>query len=127
MKKFLISALFVLAGSSFWWGLSNVARFSFKKWDAKFDSVLQHSLTQLGVDNTDLVASVNEVKNDANGSYVERRMTVQHVPVNKIAELTESLEDAGASVRIRTEGKKTHINVFRGSRLYQEITLLSKI
>ncbi len=126
MKRLVVSSFLVLSGVFLWWGLSNVARFSLKKWDAKFDSVLQHSLTQLGLENKDVVSSVNEVKKDANGEYVLRHLTVKKVPPSKVAELTNSLEDAGASVRTERKGPNVYLKVHRGARLYQEITLLPK-
>lgn len=126
MKKFLFSASLVLAGTALWWGLSNTARFSIKKWDAKFNSVLESSLTRLGVSNNDLLSSVNEIKNDAEGQYVLHHMTLKKVSPAKIKDLTTSLEESGATVRTVHEGKQIHLMVQRGARLYQDIVLLPK-
>jgi hypothetical protein len=122
VKKFLISCLFVVAGSGLWWGVSNTARFSIKKWDAKFDSVLRHSLTQVGLKNEDLLSSVNELKSDANGEFVVRRLTVKKIPATKINEVVRELENAGADVKLTQSGNQSIVLIKRGSRLYQEIS-----
>lgn len=124
MKKFVVSTAFILAGSAFWWGLSNVARFSVKKWDATFDTVLRHSLSTLNVSNEDVISSVNELKTDTSGDYVIRRMTFQRMSKGKVDQLREALEKAGANVHLTGEGSRQKLIVQRGSRTYQEITLL---
>ena len=122
MKKFFISCLFILSGSALWWGLSNTAQYSLKKWDAKFDSVVRHGLTQIGVKNEDLLSSVNQLKSDANGQYVVRRMTVKKVNPSKLGEFIKELEQSGADVKLSREKGQPVLSVQRGSRVYQEIT-----
>lgn len=122
MKKFFVSCVFVLSGSLLWWGLSNTARFSIKKWDAKFDSVLRHSLTQIGIKNEDLLSSVNELKNDSNGEYVVRHLSVKKIDSVKLNDVVRRLESAGAEVKL-TQGKDNAVLLIqRGSRIYQEIS-----
>lgn len=122
MKKFFISCLFVLSGSALWWGVSNTARFSIKKWDAKFDSVLRHSFTGAGLKNEDIISSVNELKNDSNGEFVVRRVKVKKLAPAKMNEIIHELEDAGASVSVSHLNKESVLSIKRGSRTYQEIS-----
>ncbi len=122
MKKLFISAAFVLSGSLLWWALSNTAQFSIKKWDAKIDSVLRHSLTEVGVKNEDLLSSVNELKNDTNGSYVVRRLSLKRLEPAQMTDLVRDLEKAGAQVDLSQRKEKTTLMIRRGSRTYQEIS-----
>lgn len=126
MKKFLISIIVVGLGAGAWWITARTARFSIKKWDAKFETVLRHNLTDIGVGDQDLLSSVHEIQSDVNGEWVVHRLSIKPVAVEKQAELIKELEDAGANVEKKLQDNASVLIVKRGSRIYQEIRFTPK-
>ena len=121
MKRLLISLVLITVGASGWWLLSRTASFSVKKWDAKFESVLRHSLDGFGATNADVLSSVHEVQRDASGEWVIHRLKVRLADAAKRRELESRLRSAGADVMQRA-GAHPALVVRRGGRTYQEIT-----
>jgi len=124
VKKFLVSLSFVLAGSLMWWGLSNIVKFSVKKWDAKLDTALRYHLSELGVSNKNILSSVNEIKSDSQGDYVLKRISLKGLSTENIHDLTEKFQQVGADVQMTALKNKQILEVKKGSRLYQEITFV---
>lgn len=120
MKKFFVSLLFVFAGGLIWWALARTAQFSIKKWDAKFETVLRHGLTDLGLTNQDIVSSVHQIHQDKEGEWVAHRMTIKALDVKKKEALKRFFEESGAKVEER-DGEASSLLIRRGSRIYQEI------
>jgi hypothetical protein len=121
VKKLFVTVLFVGIGSGLWWMLSHTARFSVKKWDAKFETVLRSSLAGFGLTNQDLVSSVHEVKKDKNGEWVAHSLVVRPIDKEKISELKKALEASGAKIEETIQDKTPVLLVKRGHRIYQEI------
>jgi hypothetical protein len=125
VKKLFVSAILVAVGAGAWWLLSQTARFSVKKWDAKFGSVLRQELHTMGLSNQDILSSVNEVKIDAGGEWIVQRMSVKLTDSKKQKEIKAQLEDAGATVAEKLMDDKTLVyTVSRGARVYQEISFV---
>ena len=120
MKRLLVSLVLVSLGASFWWVLSRTARFSVKKWDAKFGTVLRHSLDDFGATNADVLSSVNRVQKDASGEWIVHRLQIRLSDPAKRRALEERLRSAGADVMSRN-GNDPALIVRRGGRVYQEI------
>jgi hypothetical protein len=120
VKRLLLSLVLIALGASFWWLLSRTARFSVKKWDAKFETVLRRGLEQAGVTNADVLSSVHEERKDASGEWVVHRMTVRLPDPTKQHALERSFRDAGADV-LAHGGRSPELVVGRGGRVYQEI------
>jgi hypothetical protein len=121
VKRFIISVILIVVGWGMWGALSRTARFSMKKWDATFETVLRHTLSESGIKNEDVLFSVNQLQKDAQGQWVERRITLKNTSAEKVETLKKSLEDAGASVSESTVDGVSTLLVKRGSRVYQEI------
>ncbi|MBV9081007.1 MAG: hypothetical protein JO102_07835 [Elusimicrobia bacterium] len=120
MKRALVSALLIAVGAASWSLLARTARFSIKKWDAKFESVLRHSLDQAGASNGDVLSSVHEVRRDGGGEWIVHRMRIRLADPKKRHDVEESLRAAGADVSMRNDPEPT-LFVRRGGRIYQEI------
>jgi hypothetical protein len=123
VRRLLFSVFVVAAGTGTWWLFANTARFSVRRWDAKFESLVRHELTKIGVSNKAVRSSVHEVRRDNDGEWVLHRLTVAPLLPAKITELKEGLSDGGARVWTETRGGADVISVTRGGRLYQEITV----
>lgn len=121
MKRLVLSLVLVAVGASFWWLLSRTARFSVKKWDAKFETVLRHSLDQFGASNADILSSIHEIRKDSSGEWVVHRMNVRLSDPAKRRELEQRLRSAGADVMAQN-GADPLLVVRRGGRVYQEIS-----
>lgn len=125
MKKLFVSVILVVVGAGAWWLLSQTARFSVKKWDAKFGSVLRQELHATGLSNQDILSSVNEVKMDAGGEWIIQRLSVKLSDSKKQKEIKNQLEEAGATVAEKLMDDKSLVyTVSRGARTYQEITFV---
>lgn len=121
MKKALLSAALIALGAGAWWVTARTARFSIKKWDAKFETVLRHNLTAIGLTDQDLLSSIHEIRKDARGEWVAHQLSVKAVSMEKQKELMKELEDAGARVEEKIIDNSPTWIVKRGSRVYQEI------
>jgi hypothetical protein len=121
VKKFVVSLVLVALGAGAWWVTARTARFSIKKWDAKFETVLRHTLTDLGLTDQDLVSSTHEVKKDRRGEWVVQHLSLKMTDPEKQKELAEELHEAGGRVEQRLDGRTPIFVVRRGSRVYQEI------
>ena len=121
MKKLFISVFLICLGAGAWWATARTARFSIKKWDAKFESVLRHGLTDVGLTDHDLVSSTHEIKKDMKGEWVSHKVSLNLPNPEKQKELADELEDAGAKVQRMMDGRVPMLVVKRGSRTYQEI------
>ncbi len=121
MKKTLLSIALVALGAGAWWITARTARFSIKKWDAKFETVLRHNLSAIGLTDHDLLSSVHEIRKDAKGEWVAHQLSIKPISEEKQNELRKELEDAGANVEERMIDKTPTWMVKRGSRVYQEI------
>lgn len=126
MKKFLLSSILIGLGAGGWWITARTARFSIKKWDAKFETVLRHNLTAIGINDQDLLSSVHEIRKDQNGEWVTHRLSVKSLSSEKQAELMKEFENAGAKVEEKVMDHGSLWIVKRGSRVYQEIQFASK-
>lgn len=124
MRKLFFSLILVIVGSGLWWALANVARFSVKKWDAKFETVLRSSLSSSGLSNQDLVSSVHEMKRDRDGEWVTHKITLQLTDSKKMNDLEKSFEESGAKVERLKQNDNPVFLVRRGNRIYQEITFV---
>jgi hypothetical protein len=120
VKRLFLSAVLVALGAAAWWMLARTARFSIKKWDAKFETVLRDSLDGFGLTNSDVISSVHEVRQDEGGEWVIHRMRVRLPDTERRHKLEEHLRDAGADVSVKN-GAEPELLVRRGGRLYQEI------
>ncbi len=121
MKKLFISVTLIVLGAGAWWVIARTARFSVKKWDAKFETVLRHNLTTIGLTDQDVLSSIHEIRNDAHGEWVAHRISMKMVAADKQKDMVREFADAGAKVEEKVEaGVPTYI-VKRGSRVYQEI------
>lgn len=127
MRKLAISIALVLVGSGMWWTLSHTARFSMKKWDAKFESTLRHGLNQLGVSGKNLISSVHEIQKDSDGKWVSHKMTVEMLDEEKIDDLVSRMKKSGAQVDEFAKKGKRVLMVKRGSRVYQEINFVEPL
>lgn len=121
MKKLFLSVALVGLGAGTWWLTARTARFSIKKWDAKFETVLRHNLTALGITDQDLLSSVHEVKKDKKGEWVAHQISLKMSDLAKQKELLNELKESGARIEEKMEGHLPVYMVKRGSRLYQEI------
>lgn len=121
MSKKFFSVVLVLIGAGLWWSLSNSARFSIKKWDAKFETVFRNALSDAGYSNQDLLESAHELKKDADGEWVEYHVMLKNLDTKKQAALTKALESSGAQVISEIKNGATTLVVSRGSRVYQKI------
>jgi len=121
VKKKLLSLVFILVGSGLWWSLAHTARFSIKKWDAKFGSVLRHGLTEAGLADKDLLTSVYREFKDDKGSWIIHELSVKELDKKKIKQLKRKFEDSGARVELKKEKRGRSLIVKRGGRTYQII------
>jgi hypothetical protein len=94
VKKLFVGLILVAVGAGTWWLLSQTARFSVKKWDAKFASVLRDQLNQLGLTNQDILSSINVVKKDNQGEWVVNRLSVKLTDPAKMKALKDKLDKA---------------------------------
>ena len=122
MKRLFISAFLVALGASSWWVVARTARFSIKKWDAKFETVLRHTLDGFGLTPADILSSVHEVRRDEGGEWVVHRVRVRLADEARRRKLADEFRAAGADVALRTHGE-TMLMVRRGGRIYDEIQL----
>lgn len=120
MKRVLISAFLVALGASSWWVVSRTARFSIKKWDAKFETVLRHTLDGFGLTNAEILSSVHEVQHDEGGEWIVHRMRVRLADEARRRQLQEAFRSAGADV-VQRSGPEPFFQVRRGGRLYDEV------
>lgn len=122
MKARIATLALVAVGAGLWIALSNTARFSIKKWDAKFESVLRHAMNSTGLDDQNLIDSVHEVRKDVNGSWITHRISLEGADPADLRRLTAALERSGADVieRADPDGARRLV-VRRGGRVYQEI------
>jgi len=123
MRKLFLSLFFVALGAGLWTITSQSARFSSKKWDAKFDTVMRSTLNDLGISNKNILSSVHEVSQSAQGTWVTHKLTLGDISREQKDALETALEDHGATVEERHQNGKTQLLVKRGSRVYQEILL----
>ncbi|MCG3203718.1 MAG: hypothetical protein KCHDKBKB_00390 [Elusimicrobia bacterium] len=121
MKKLVFSVALVALGAGCWWLTARTARFSIKKWDAKFGSVLRAGLSQIGVSDGDLLSSIHEIRKDPKGEWVVHRLSVARVSPDKQKILMKELEESGAEVKEEMRESVPTWVVKRGSRVYQEI------
>lgn len=121
MKKALVSIALIGLGAGAWWITARTARFSIKKWDAKFETVLRHNLNALGLSDQDLLSSVHEIRQDAKGEWVAHQLSLKPMVAEKQKVLLKELEDAGAKVEEKMLDDTPTWIVKRGSRVYQEI------
>ncbi|MCB4755626.1 MAG: hypothetical protein LHV69_01095 [Elusimicrobia bacterium] len=126
MKKTVLSLIFIATGSGLWWVTSQTARFNIKRWDAKFDTVLRSTLAETGLTNKDILSSLHEMRKSADGDWVVHRLAIKNVGPAQRQKLAQSLEKDGAIVDEIRHEKDTLLVVKRGSRIYQEITLLNR-
>ncbi len=127
MKKAVSSIVLVFLGGATWWLLAHTARFSIKKWDAKFETVLRERLNDFGLTNNDLVSSVHEIRTDKNGEWAVHRLTLKGLNRERRSRLRESLERSGADIQERLEDKDAVFVVKRGGRVYQEIRFRGQV
>ena len=120
MKRLLLSAFLVSVGASSWWMVSRTAHFSIKKWDAKFETVLRHSLDGFGLTTGDLLSSVHEVRRDDGGEWIVHRVRVRLPDDTRRRQLQQEFRSAGAEAVFRP-GTEPLLLVRRGGRLYHEI------
>jgi len=125
LKKGLFSLCFVLVGCGLWLVLANTARFSIKKWDAKFDTVLRTNLHSLGLSDTDLISSFHQIRKDDKGEWITHKISLKGTNKKIVKKLKDKLEESGAQVSEKMEEGQSVLLVKRGSRVYQEIHLLS--
>lgn len=107
-----------------WWMVSTTSRFSVKRWDAKFETVLRHSLNDSGFKDQDILSSVNRLHKDENGEWAVRHLELRAPTEEKIKSIINSLESSGAVVIENTDGKNVELLVKRGARIYQEIKFI---
>ena len=125
MKKLFVGFILIGVGAASWWLLSQTARFSIKKWDAKFGSTLRQQLNEFGLSNLDILSSINEVKKDNGGEWIVHRLSVKLPDASKQKTLKEKLEESGAVVVEKILDDKTVLFVVtRGERTYQEIKFI---
>lgn len=122
MKKLLLTLVLVAIGAASWWVLARTARFSIKKWDAKFETVLRHTLDGFGLTTSEVLSSVHEVRHDQGGEWIVHRMRVKLADPERRRQLEEQFKEAGADVSMKA-GEEPILDVRRGGRLYQEIQL----
>jgi len=125
VKKLFISIVLVAIGAGLWSVVARTARFSIKKWDASFETVLRHHLSEMGLTNQDLLSSVHQVQKDTSGEWVVHRITMRALDPDKRAALEKALENAGAHVSKKLgDNNQPMLLVKRGSRVYQEISFV---
>jgi len=122
VKKLFLTLVLVSIGAASWWVLARTARFSIKKWDAKFETVLRHSLDGFGLTTAEILSSVHEVRKDQGGEWIVHRMRVRLSDPGRRKKLEEKFREAGADVSLKS-GEEPILDVRRGGRLYQEIQL----
>lgn len=125
MKKFFLTALFVFVGAGGWWSLSRTARFSIKKWDAAFESVVRSKLSRFGLSNKDVLSSMHELKKDNRGEWVLHRLSLRSLNPEKTQDLKAALEASGAHVEEIKAKSSVMLSVRRGNRVYQEIHFIN--
>jgi hypothetical protein len=121
LKKFIFGIFLAVLGTACWYQLANTARFSIKKWDGKFESVLRDGLTRTGFTNKDILSTVHEVKSGPEGQWVSHQMTLRAMDSAKRKELKEMFENAGAQVEERTHENDPVFLVKRRGRIYQQL------
>ena len=124
MKKTISTLVFILVGSLSWWTLSNSARLSIKKWDAKYNTLLRHQLDHLGWSDEDVVSSVNQLKKSDDGVYLQHQWVIRNSNKKQIKALKKLLEKSGAHVESTVIDKNPTLLLKRGNRIYQEIQFL---
>lgn len=124
MKKLFFSLGLIGLGAGMWWATARTARFSIKKWDAKFETVVRHNLSVSGLADQDVLSSVHEIRKDKRGEWVAHRLAVKIMDAEKRQELVRDLENSGAKVDEAMDGDVPTLTVRRGSRVYQEIRFL---
>ena len=124
MRKLILSGIFVLVGCGLWWTLAHTAQCSMRKWDAKFDTVMRHSLHGLGISDTHVLSSVSEIHNDERGEWITQKVSMVLPDRKDLSDLVDSLEESGAQIqKLARQGEKV-ILVKRGSRIYQELSFV---
>ncbi len=124
MRKLLVTAGLIGLGAGLWWITARTARFSIKKWDAKFETVLRHNLNSMGVTDQDLLSSINEIRKDNRGEWVVHRLALKMPDPAKQKALERELQDSGANTEEKVIDNTKTLIVRRGSRVYQEIHFL---
>jgi hypothetical protein len=122
VKRLSFTVLLVVIGAAAWWVLARTARFSIKKWDAKFETVLRHTLDGFGLTTSEILSSVHEVRRDKGGEWIVHRVRVKLSDDERRHKLEDEFRAAGADVAFQS-GDEPMILVRRGGRLYQEIQL----
>jgi hypothetical protein len=122
VKRLALTAALVIIGAAAWWVLARTARFSIGKWDAKFETVLRHTLDGFGLTTSEILSSVHEVRRDQGGEWIVHRVRVRLTDAERRRKLEDEFRNAGADVSLKS-GEEATILVRRGGRLYQEIQL----
>ena len=104
-----------------WWALANTARVSIKRWDATFASTLREALSDAGLTNQDVLFSVNEVRKDHGGEWIEHHITVRLSKTENEVQIRRALERAGARLEQVSDAQGTTLIVRRGNRIYQTV------
>lgn len=86
---------------------------------------MRHSLYDVGIKDDDIVSSINEVKKESGGEWVQHIWTVKDLSKDQKKKLRKMFEDAGAHVEERRVDNKPRFYVKRDNRIYQEIRFAS--
>jgi hypothetical protein len=122
LKRVIGGAVFIALGAGLWWIAARTARFSVKQWDATMETAVKHSLTSVGVSDTDVLSSIHEIRRDKKGEWVVHLLSVFMKDRSGLPEITRQLESSGARVeQSTTAGGNTLLVVKHGGRVYQEI------
>ncbi len=110
-------------GILFWMALSRTASYSFKKWDASFDSVFRFSLREMGLSDADILSQYNQIKKDAHGEFISQNVTLKIPQGQSLEKLKDNFEKAGAQVTEDLTGPRKRLIIKRGNRIFQEILI----
>lgn len=120
MKRTLVSLLLILVGSGLWWSLSQTARFSGRAWERKFENIMRKTLSDSGVKDADVLASVHEVIRSMEGEWIAHQMTIRLPELKKQKNLERAFLEAGAQVYYEQADGPVMV-VSRQGRVYQKI------
>ena len=89
-----------------------------KQWDTTLESAVKSALTAAGVSDVDVLSSLHEIRKDANGEWVVRRLSVAMKDPALLNSMVKQLESAGAHVQKVSDKKSTILLWKHSSRVY---------
>lgn len=122
MRKFFVGMALVFVGSGLWQGVASTARFSFKSWGGRLDTVLRHSLSDLGFSDGDILSSIHEIQKQGNSEWVVHHLTLKNLDHAKLQDLKDDLQAAGADVEEEIRNSQPVLLVKKNGKTFQTIS-----